>query len=187
MRAALARHDGILVAAVEAAGGRVVKSTGDGLHAVFSTPDAAVGAAVSGQQALASEAWGVTGPLRVRMGLHTGVAERRGEDYFGPVLNRAARLMAVAHPGQVLCSQATADLVRDSLARSMALSDLGEHRLRDLSRPERVFQLQAPGLQAEFGPLASLDAFPSNLPVALTSFVGRSRVLGEVPEALEAA
>jgi predicted ATPase/class 3 adenylate cyclase len=187
MRDALARHDGVLRQAVAAEGGRVVKGTGDGLHAVFGTAEAAVSAAVAGQLALSSEGWGATGPLRARMGLHTGSAERRGGDYFGPVLNRAARLMAVAHPGQVLCSQATADLVRDSLAPSLALRDLGEHRLRDLSRPERVFQIQAPGLQAEFGPLASLDAFPSNLPVALTSFVGRWREFGEVCEALDAA
>jgi predicted ATPase/class 3 adenylate cyclase len=187
MKGALARHDGVLRQAVAGEGGRVVKGTGDGLHAVFGTAEAAVSAAVAGQFALSSEGWGATGPLRARMGLHTGAAERRGGDYFGPVLNRAARLMAVAHPGQVVCSQATADLVRDSLAPSVALSDLGEHRLRDLSRPERVFQIEARGLQAEFGPLASLDAFPSNLPVALTSFVGRSRELGEVSEALEAA
>jgi predicted ATPase/class 3 adenylate cyclase len=187
MKEALARHDAVLRQAVAAEGGRVVKGTGDGLHAVFGTAEAAVSAAVGGQLALSSESWGATGPLRARMGLHTGAAERRGGDYFGPVLNRAARLMAVAHPGQVLCSQATADLVRDSLAPSVALRDLGEHRLRDLSRPERVFQIQAPGLQAEFGPLASLDAFPSNLPVALTSFVGRSRELSEVSEALDVA
>src|SRR5215510_5156634 len=187
MRGALARHDGLLRDAVDVHGGHVVKSTGDGLHAVFATAEGALEAAVAGQIALGREMWAETGPLRARIGVHTGVAEQRGGDYFGPVVNRAARLMAVAHPGQVVCSQATADLVRDALAPSVALSDLGEHRLRDLSRPERVFQIQARGLQAEFGPLASLDAFPSNLPVALTSFVCRSRELSEVSEALEAA
>lgn len=174
MQAALARHDELLVQAVEAQGGRVVKGTGDGLHAVFATAEAAVMAAVASQLALGGEDWGATGPLRVRMGLHTGTAERRGGDYFGPVLNRAARLMAIAHPGQVLCSQATADLVRDSLSASLALLDLGEHRLRDLSRPERVFQLVAPGVRVSFPPLRSVDVVPTNLPTVLTELIGRS-------------
>jgi predicted ATPase/class 3 adenylate cyclase len=184
MQSALARHDELLTEAVDAQGGWVVKGTGDGLHAVFATAEAALAAAVAGQLALSREGWGATGPLRVRMGLHTGTAERRGGDFFGPVLNRAARLMGVAHPGQVLCSQATADLVRDSLAPSLALVDLGEHRLRDLSRPERVFQVQAPGLRGEFGPLASLDAFPGNLPLQVSSFVGRERELARAMSAL---
>ena len=94
----------------------MIKGTGDGVHAVFATADQAVAAAIAAQRALAAEQWGSVGPLRVRMGLHTGVAEERGGDYYGPVLNRAARLMGVAHGGQVLCSQATADLVRDSSA-----------------------------------------------------------------------
>src|SRR5262249_56382941 len=107
MRDGLGRHDGLLREAVDAEGGRVVKGTGDGLHAVFGTAEGAVSAAVEGQLALSSERWGATGPLRARMGLHTGAAERRGGDYFGPVLNRAARLMAVAHPGHVLVPPAT--------------------------------------------------------------------------------
>jgi predicted ATPase/class 3 adenylate cyclase len=184
MRAALARHDLILTESVEAQEGKVVKGTGDGLHAVFGTAEGAVEAAVACQLALSGERWGVTGPLRVRMGLHTGAAEQRGGDYFGPVLNRAARLMAVAHSGQVLCSQATADLVRDSLAPAVTLLDLGEHRLRDLSRPENVFQVCARGLESEFGPLASLDAFPGNLPVVRTPLVGRHREVGEVSDLL---
>src|SRR5262245_30944753 len=133
MRAALARHDSILREAVAKSGGEVVKGTGDGLHAVFATADAAVRAAVAGQRALAEQAWGVSEQLCVRMGLHTGAAELRDGDYFGSAVNRAARLMHVAHGGQVVCSQATADLARDGLLEGVSLVDLGEHRLRDLS------------------------------------------------------
>jgi predicted ATPase/class 3 adenylate cyclase len=183
MRAALARHDQILRNAVEARGGQVVKSTGDGLHAVFTAADDAVAAAVDAQCGLSTESWGETGELRVRMGLHTGTAERRGGDYFGSTLNRAARLMAVAHGGQVVCSATTADLARDVLT-SAEFQDLGEHRLRDLSRPERVFQVAHPGLERAFPPLRSLDSFTGNLPVQLTSFVGREDELAFVANAL---
>src|SRR6478672_4535405 len=103
MQTALARHDALLTEAVHAHGGQIVKTTGDGLHAVFATADAALAAALDGQHALERESWGPTGALRVRMGLHTGVAEERAGDYYGPSLNRAARLMGLAHPGQVLC------------------------------------------------------------------------------------
>ena len=132
--------------AIEVHGGYVVKTTGDGFHAAFGTADAGVVAAVAAQRALDGEGWPLPEPLRVRMGLHTGAASLRDGDYFGSSLNRAARLMGVAHGGQVVCSQATADLARDSLAEGIELVDLGEHRLRDLSRPERVFQVCAPGL-----------------------------------------
>jgi class 3 adenylate cyclase len=169
MEEALARHDSILREAVESHDGHVVKTTGDGAHAVFATARDAVGAAVVGQQGLADERWGSTGRLRVRMGIHTGEAQYREGDYYGPALNRAARLAGVAHGGQVVCSQATADLARDGLPDGLGLADLGEHRLRDLSRPERVFEVQAPGLEREFGPLASLDAFPGNLPLQVSS------------------
>ena len=185
MRAALARHDELLSKAVEVHGGQVVKSTGDGLHAAFASADAAVGAALDAQRDLGAEDWGAIGSLRVRMGLHTGVAEQRGGDYFGPVLNRAARLMGVAHPGQVLCSQATADLVRDSLPRTTGLVELGRHRLRDLARPEVVFQLTAAGLPAAFPPLRSVDAFPGNLPIERTALIGRTRELARLAELVE--
>jgi len=185
MQAALARHDALLTEAVAKHGGQVVKSTGDGLHAVFATADAGMAAAVAGQRALGAEPWGPTGELRVRMGLHTGVAEQRGGDYFGPVLNRAARLMAVAHPGQVLCSQATADLVRDALPSSVDLVELGRHRLRDLARPEVVFQVTHPDLPGEFPSLRSLDAFPGNLPTQRTALIGRSRELVRLAGVLE--
>ena len=185
MRAALARHDVLLRDAVEAHRGHVVKSTGDGLHAVFATADDAVMAAIDGQRVLFAEPWEPVGPLRVRMGLHTGVAEERGGDYFGSVLNRAARLMAVAHPGQVLCTQATADLVRDTTPTSFGLVELGRHRLRDLARPEIVFQVTDPDMPVDFPPLRSLDAFPGNLPTERTPLIGRDRELTRLAELLE--
>jgi predicted ATPase/class 3 adenylate cyclase len=184
MPAALAGHDRILRDAVAAHGGHVVKSTGDGLHAVFQTAPAAAAAAVAAQRALAEQRWGATGPLRVRMGLHTGEAEARAGDYYGPVLNRAARLTAAAHGGQILVTQATEALLRDHVGEDLLLVDLGEYRLRDLSRPEHVFQVRAAGLTEDFPPLRSLDAFPGNLPLQVSSFIGREREVARVSGAL---
>jgi predicted ATPase/class 3 adenylate cyclase len=174
MKGALARHDEILRTAIETGAGHVVKTTGDGTHAVFTTAGEAVGAAVSAQRALAAEEWGSTGPLRVRMGLHSGAAEVRDGDYYGTAPNRGARLMAIGHGGQVLVSSVTAELVGDALPDGVRLVDLGEHRLRDLSKPERVCQITAPELPEDFPPLRSIDVLPTNLPVQLTSFVGRA-------------
>ena len=184
MRAALARHDDILRGAVEAHSGQVVKSTGDGIHAVFATAGDAVEAALEAQHRLVHQEWGETGGLHVRMGLHTGIAESRGSDYFGSTLNRAARLMAAAHGGQVVCSAATADLAQDVLA-TVEFRDLGEHRLRDLSRPERVFQVCEPGLRAEFPVLRSLDALPGNLPTQRTNFIGREEELVKLAKLID--
>ena len=186
MPGALARHDGILRRAVEAHNGYVVKTTGDGIHAVFVGAGAAAEAAAEAQRRLASEPWGETGALRVRMGLHTGIAEQRAGDYFGTTLNRAARLMAVAHGGQIVCSAATADLCQEDTIE-VDLVDLGDHRLRDLSRPERVFQVRASGLDSTFPALRSIDSYPGVLPSQLSTFVGRSRELVAVPEALQQA
>jgi predicted ATPase/class 3 adenylate cyclase len=185
MKGALARHDVILRDAVEGRGGQVVKTTGDGVHAAFGRAEDAVAAAVEAQLALDAESWGETGPLRVRMGLHTGTAESRDGDYFGPALNRAARLSDSAHGGQVVVSQATEGLVRDALTDGVDLEDLGEQRLRDLSRTERVFQLVHVGLPREFPPLRSLDALQGNLPVQVTSFVGREQESEQVAAALD--
>ena len=184
MHEALARHDALLREAVESHAGHIVKSTGDGMYAVFPTAGDAVAAAITGQHGLQGEAWDQTGPLRVRMGLHTGVAEQRDGDYFGPVLNRTARLMSAAHPGQVLCSQVTADLVRDSLPAAVGLVELGPHQLQDLSRPEVVSQVTHPDLVSDFPPLRSLEPFPGNLPRQVTSFVGRVGELATVARAL---
>jgi predicted ATPase/class 3 adenylate cyclase len=177
MQAALARHDALLRAAILEHDGHVVKTTGDGIHAAFSRAQDAVAAAVDAQHRLLAESWDEIGGLRVRMALHTGAAEERDGDYYGPPLNRAARLLATGHGGQVLLSDVTAGLVRDDPSGGLELLDLGEHRLKDLIRPERVFQVVIPGLCSEFPPLVSLDARPNNLPTQATPLLGREREL----------
>ena len=132
-------------------------------------------AAVDAQLALVEEPWTVAEPLRVRMGIHTGAAELRDGDYFGPSVNRAARLMSVAHGGQIVVSLVTEELVRDALPDGAALTELGEHRLRDVGRPEVLFQIRHSRLRGVFPALRSLE-LSARLPVSLTSFVGRERV-----------
>jgi predicted ATPase/class 3 adenylate cyclase len=178
---ALARHDEVLGAAVTDHHGHVVKTTGDGLHAAFPTAHDAVAAAVDMQRWLAEESFDGVGALRVRMGVHTCEAQHRDGDYYGSGVNRAARLTNVAHGGQIVVSAATSELLRDT---SVELVDLGEHRLRDLAHAERVFEVRAPGLNAGFPPLRSLDAFPGNLPVQVSSFVGREAEIARVQQAL---
>jgi predicted ATPase/class 3 adenylate cyclase len=187
MPQALARHDEILRHAIRTHGGHVVKTTGDGMHAVFAVPTAAVLAARDAQLGLRNERWTASGPLRVRMGLHTCQAELRDGDYYGSAVNRAARLMSVAHGGQIVVSLATEELSRDALPPDVSLLDLGEHRLRDLTHVERVFQLCASELSAEFPPLRSLDALPGNLPRQLTSFIGRHEELVELDKLMHAS
>jgi predicted ATPase/class 3 adenylate cyclase len=174
---ALARHDAVLTAALEAHGGRVFKHTGDGMCAVFRNAADAVEAAAAAQVALRREPWGRTGPLRARMAVHVGSAEERDGDYYGPTLNRCARLLETAHGGQVVFSDVVAGLVRDRLVRARCL---GEHRLRDLTAPERIHQLVHPQLEDDFPPLRTLDVVPNNLPLQLTALVGRERELREV-------
>jgi predicted ATPase/class 3 adenylate cyclase len=182
MAQALRRHDEMLRAAIGQAGGFVFKTVGDAFCAAFTTPQAALGAVLAAQRALAAERWPTSRPIRVRMSLHTGVCEERDNDYFGPVVNRTARLEAVAHGGQVLISGATAELLSETLPAGVALRDLGLHRLKDLGRAERVFQLEAGFLAPDFPPLASLDnpELPNNLPGQLSAFVGREREVREV-------
>src|SRR5919197_1910279 len=175
MRAAVARHDAVLREAVAAHGGRVVKMTGDGLHAAFARAPDALGAALDAQRALAVEPWNLPRPLRARMGLHAGACEERGGDYYGPAVNRAARVMQAGHGGQVLLSQVTAGLVRGELPAGADLRDLGEHRLRDLQEPERLFQLVASDLTDRFPPPRTLGAHPNNLPLQRTPLIGRER------------
>ena len=184
MRDCLERHDAILAAAVDAAGGHVVKGTGDGMMAVFPSADDAVAAALRAQRALAGERWGETGPLRVRMGLHAGVAETRGRDYYGPTVNRTARLMAVAHGGQVLLSASAAALAAGDLPEGAGLRDLGEHRLKDLARPERVFELVHPDIVGRFPPLATRTGHRGALPRQASTFVGRKPELEQIHERL---
>lgn len=181
---ALERHDALLRDAVEQAAGIVVKTTGDGLHGVFTSTRAALEAAVVAQRALATEAWDVPGGLRVRMGLHTGDATARDGDYYGAATNRAARVMSSAHGGQIVVSHATEEILRDVLSEDIGLVDLGEHRLPDLARPERIYQVVAAGLPREFPPLRALDAVPGNLPGQLASFVGRAVEREAIADAL---
>ena len=184
MGAMLGRHDALLRAAIRSHRGQVFKTVGDAFHAAFPTASGALSAAVDAQRALDAEPWTVPEGLRVRMALHTGVAEQRGEDYFGPALNRTARLLSVGHGGQILLFGTTYELVQDTLPAGVTLRDLGQHRLRDLARPEHICQVVAPGLAADFPPLRSLETFPNNLPAQLTSFIGREREISDVKAAL---
>ena len=159
-------------AAIEAHGGWLFKHTGDGVCAAFASPRSAVDAAVAAQRAL---------ELPVRMGIATGEAELREGDYFGAVLNRAARVMAAGHGGQILLAESTAGLLS-----GVDLVDLGPRRLRDLPTPVGVFQVRADGLRTDFPPLRALDAGPGNLRPAPTSFIGRESEVAEVQAAVKA-
>src|SRR6516165_9185564 len=172
MRAALAAHDEVVRAAIDGHGGFLFKHTGDGVCAGFASPTGAVDAAVAAQRKL---------ELPVRIGLATGEAELREGDYFGAVLNRAARVMAAWHGGQILLADSTAVLVS-----GVDLVDLGPRRLRDLPIPIGVFQVRAEGLRTEFPSLRALDAGPGNLRPATTSFIGRESELDEVQAAVKA-
>jgi predicted ATPase len=172
MRAALAAHDEVLRKTIEAHAGWLFKHTGDGVCAAFASPRSAVDAAVAAQRAL---------ELPVRMGLATGEAELRDGDYFGAVLNRAARVMAAGHGGQILLADSTAGLLG-----GVDLIDLGPRRLRDLPTAVEVFQVRAAGLRTEFPPLRALDVSPGNLRAATTSFIGRESEAGELQAAVKA-
>jgi len=182
MQVALARHDALLRRAIDDHGGHVFKTVGDAFCAAFASPLAALEAALAAQRALAGEDWGAVGLVCVRMAMHTGLAQQRDDDYFGPPLNRVARLLSTGHGMQVLLSGVTQELVRDQLPADTALRDLGEHRLKDLIRPERIFQLVAPDLPGDFPPLKTLEHRPNNLPLQPTPFIGRERELEAVQQ-----
>jgi predicted ATPase len=184
MRVALAAHDRMLREAFEAQGGYVFKTVGDAFCVAFDTAIQALSGALNAQRALYKTSWEGLDALKVRMALHTGAAEHRDGDYFGQSLNRVARILASAHGGQVLLSLPTEELVRDALPPGVQLRALGEHRLRDLSRPEHLFQLVTSDLPSQFPALRSLESVPNNLPVQLTTFVGRERELAEVKRLL---
>ena len=184
MEVALARHDELLRRAIEEHGGYVFKTVGDAFCAAFLTAPDALEAALDAQRLLLKERWGESDPLRVRMALHMGAAEERDGDYFGPPVNRVARLLSAGHGGQVLLSLPTQELVRDQLPAGTSLMDLGERRLKDLFRPERIFQLTAPSLPSEFPPLRTLESHPNNLPLQSTPLVGREREVREIAERL---
>jgi predicted ATPase/class 3 adenylate cyclase len=180
----LARHDELLRTALAANCGRVMSHTGDGMCAEFPSASSSLQAALDAQRAFRAEPW-QGGELRVRMALHVGAAQERDGTWFGPTLNRTARLLALGAGGQVLCSQAATDLAWDALPAGVTLSDLGEHRLADLARPERVFQLAHADLPADFPPPRSSTVNPHNLPSAPDRFLGRAAELAELEELLD--
>ncbi|MGC4043660.1 MAG: tetratricopeptide repeat protein [Armatimonas sp.] len=186
MQVAVAKHDALLRQAVQENQGYLFKTTGDGIAAAFSVAEQGLAAALATQQTLAREAWSEPVVLRSRMGLHTGSAELRDGDYFGSTLNRCARLMSAGHGGQILLSLSTQELVRDVLPKNVTLFVLGEHRLKDLIRPETIYQLVHPALLDTFPALRTLNnpSLPNNLPQQLTSFIGREKPLADVAEML---
>lgn len=173
-------HEAVVREAVERVGGVVVRIEGDSFFAAFRSPIQAIRAAVDTQRGLAAHDWPDGVSLRVRMGLHTGEGVPGGGDYIGIDVNRAARIAAVGHGGQILLSDATRGLVEHSLPEGTSLRDLGEHRLKDISYPERLHDLVIDGLPTDFPPPRTLEARPSNLPAQLTSFVGREREVREI-------
>jgi class 3 adenylate cyclase len=172
MRAALETHNRVLRETLEGHDGKVFNYTGDGMCAVFASPRSAVDAAIAAQCAL---------ELPVRMGIATGEAELRGDDYFGTVLNRTARVMSAGHGGQILLDGATAGLLT-----GVELKSLGPRWLRDIAKPVDVYQVRAAGLRADFPPLKTVDPTPGNLRPPTTSFIGRETELAELDTALKA-
>ena len=176
MQAALARHDAILRQGIDTHGGHVFKTAGDAFFAAFTTPWRALDAALAMQQALQVEPWPALSPIRVRMALHSGAAELRDGDYFGPPLNQVARLLSASHGGQTLVSSATCELCHDRLPAGVALKSLGEHLLKDLPRRHTIYELGHPSLRQAFPPLRTLLApLDTRVPsIAVLPFVNRS-------------
>ena len=168
MRAAFERH-----------GGREEGTEGDSFFVAFASASDAVAAAIDAQRALAAEPWPDDAPIRVRMGLNAGEVGKIGGNLVGLEINRAARIAAVAHGGQVLVSETVRALAGGTPPDTTTFLDLGAHRLKDLRDPQRIYQVTSPGLESSFPPLATLDARPNNLPTQLTSFVGRETELTE--------
>lgn len=189
MKSALARHDGILKEAVESNNGYLIKTTGDGIHAAFSTALDSVKAALDAQREFqTSEVSEISEVLlRVRMGMHTGEAELRNGDYYGSTLNRAARIMSIGHGGQILVSETALQIAQEHLSENVTVLDLGQHQLKGLSKAEKIFQISTPELQQEFPALKSQTRATNNLPTQLTSFIGRERELAEAKLRLEDA
>lgn len=180
----LRRHDELLTTVIGEEGGYVFKTVGDAFCATFDTAPQALHATLRAQLELVRAHERSDPPIRVRMALHAGAADERQGDYFGPALSRVARLLALGHGAQILVSDTVYDLVRHNLPPGVALRDLGLHRLKDLQNPTRVYQLLHAELPSQFPPLASIDAVPHNLPLQLTSFIGREFVIREVKELL---
>ncbi|MBV8373823.1 MAG: adenylate/guanylate cyclase domain-containing protein, partial [Candidatus Eremiobacteraeota bacterium] len=180
MQLAVRRHDALVREAIVGHRGYVFKTVGDSFCAAFAHPADAAAAMLDVQRALSKEDFSALDGLRVRAAIHTGTADERAGDYFGPAVNRVARLLAIGHGGQILVSSVTSALVAGELPADATLRDLGEHALRDLEQRERVYQLEAPDLPKTFPPLRSLKRHASNLPPQLTSFVGREREMTEI-------
>jgi predicted ATPase/class 3 adenylate cyclase len=187
MVAAVARHIALLDAAIQAHDGVHFKTVGDAVQAAFPTAPDAITAALDAQRSLLTEDWGEIGPLRVRMALHAGEAMVHNEEYQGPLLNRAARLLAIGYGGQILLSETAASLARDALPSETDLRELGEYRLPDLLEPECVFQLIHPALPGVFPPLRTLETRPHNLPTQATPFLGREREVTEAAALLRSS
>ena len=187
MKKALSDHDEVIRKVVDAHGGKVFKHTGDGAMAVFGAASDALGAAADLARRLGEQAHPDVGVLKVRVAVHTGDAEERDDDYFGPALNRTARLLSVANGGQVLVSLVTERMAGGSVGEGIAFRDLGEHRLRDLARSEQIFQMDIDGVPGDFPPLRTPDMVPNNLPTLATSFVGRDQELEEVKKLIRGA
>src|SRR5919106_6134891 len=185
--AVLETHQAILREAFAARGGIDVSTEGDSFFVVFRSAPQAVAAAVEAQRAIAAHRWPEDATVRVRMGMHTGEGTLGGDNYVGVDLHRAARIASAGHGGQIVLSNATRALVEPAAPEGVTFRDLGEHRLRDLPSPERLAQAVAEGLPAEFPALRSMDARPNNLPVQLTTFVGRRRELDSVKAAVRDA
>jgi predicted ATPase/class 3 adenylate cyclase len=183
----LAQHHRIMRDAIAIGGGHEVRTEGDSFFAVFVDASGAVGAAVAAQRALAAHDWPEGSAIRVRMGLHTGQGVLSGGDYVGLDVHRAARIAAAGHGGQVLLSGEASSLAGPRLPADIRSRDLGPHRLKDLARPEHLYQLEIEGLTNEFPTLRTLDARPNNLPIQLTSFVGRETDIAAVGELLDRA
>jgi predicted ATPase/class 3 adenylate cyclase len=180
MERALKKHDALLRETISRHGGHVFKTVGDAFCAAFARPEDAVAAMLDAQHALGAEDFSAVDGLHIRAAIHTGTADERDGDYFGVAVNRVARLLGIGHGGQVLLSGVTADIVQGALPARASLRDLGEHRLRDLARPEYVYQLIGPDLRADFPPLRSLESHLNNLPLQLKSFVGREHEIAEI-------
>ncbi len=180
----LATHHRLLRAAFSAEGGEEVDTAGDGLFYTFSSARSAVMATIAGQRAILAEPWPDGAQVRVRMGIHTGEPAVEAIGYIGIDVHRAARIAAAGHGGQILASEATGVLARNELSSDVGLVDLGEHRLRDLTRPERLFQVTAAGLISDFPSIRTLDTLPNNLPRHLTTFIGREKDIADATAAL---
>lgn len=184
MRVALAEHDRLLREVFASCAGYVFKTVGDAFCVAFDTAQDALAGALESQRALRNTDWGEIGEIKVRMALHTGAAEHRDSDYFGQTLNRVARILSTVHGGQVLISLSTQELLRDHLPPGVQLRHMGEHRLKDLARPEHLYQIIAPELPSEFAGIRSLESVANNLPIQLTNFIGREREMAEVTRLL---